>query len=340
MSDGSGADGGRSAMTAAAPAASACGTKSSPSALPPLTATNRSPGRTVRLSALTPVTSSAAKRASLTASAVRRSASLIVFGSSTFAAPYRPGIAAMRKLGSPRAPREFVIRGSPLSRRGVCLSRAGARQDQLVGRWELKARLKSEQGGDAGNDGTADRDCIPSRRGEAVCVGRRLRFIEHDEEKVARLVGRQDGREGGQDLGFGVSATDHFIGGAGLAADIIPLHIGFGGGAFLDVKPHQIAHLLACLWLDDLGGERQRLGFAALEESRRNKTSSIHQRTDRRHRLQRCHRKPVPERDGHGIELGPALGDEWLGAFRQFGAQSLELTHLPQEPFVVFDPEA
>src|SRR5262249_1619218 len=162
MSDGSGADGRRSAMTAAAPAASACGTKSSPSALPPLTATNRSPGRTVRLSALTPVTSSAAKRASLTASAVRRSASLIVFRSSTFAAAYRPGIAAMRSLGSPRAPREFAIRGSPLSRQGVGLSRAGARQDQLVGRWQLKAWLKPEQGGDAGDDGTAAPHCLPS----------------------------------------------------------------------------------------------------------------------------------------------------------------------------------
>src|SRR5262249_56203742 len=172
-------------------------------------------------------------------------------------------------------------------------------------------------GGGGGNRGRGGGDCIPSRRGEAVCVGRRLRFIEHDEEKVARLVGRQDGREGGQDLGLGVSAADHFIGGAGLAAHIIPLHIGFGGGAFLDVKPHQIAHLLACLWLDDLGGERQCLGFAALEESRRNKTSSIHQRTDRRPRLQPGHRKPIPDPAVHSLELGPALGDEWLGAFRQ-----------------------
>ena len=48
----------------------------------------------------------------------------------------------------------------------------------------------------------------------------------------------------------------------------------------------------------------------------------------------------MPERDGHGIELGPALGDERLRAFRQLGAQPLELAHLAQEPFVVLDPEA
>src|SRR5262249_50446220 len=199
MSDGNGADGGRSAMTAAAPAASACGTKSSPSSLPPLTARHKSPGRTVRLAALTPVTSSAAKRASLTASAVRRSVSLILFRSSTFAAPYRPGIAAMRSLGSPRAPpREFVIRGSPFSRRGVGLAYlAPARA-----RSSLSAGGSSQRGSRPSKEGTGDRHCVPSGCGEAVCVGRRLRFIEHDEEKVARLVGRQNGREGGQDLGL------------------------------------------------------------------------------------------------------------------------------------------
>ena len=67
----------RSAMTAAAPAASAWPTKRSPSSLVPPTATNRSPGLTLRLSSLTPATSSAAKRASLTASGVSRFSSFI-----------------------------------------------------------------------------------------------------------------------------------------------------------------------------------------------------------------------------------------------------------------------
>ena len=48
----------------------------------------------------------------------------------------------------------------------------------------------------------------------------------------------------------------------------------------------------------------------------------------------------MAERDGHGIELGPALGYERLGAFGQLGAQPLELAHLPQEPFVMLDSEA
>src|SRR6516162_3418949 len=59
---GSGVAGGRSAMMAAAPDASACETKLSPSSLLPATATNRPPGFTVRLSALTPVTSSGEAR--------------------------------------------------------------------------------------------------------------------------------------------------------------------------------------------------------------------------------------------------------------------------------------
>src|SRR5258708_5687705 len=195
MSDGSDAGGRRSAMTAAAPAASACATKLRPSVFPPLTATKRSPGLTMRLSAVTPVISSAAKRASLAASAVRRSAGFILFRSATFAAAYGPGIPAMRVVGFPT--RFSGIRNPEVApfavRRGFGLPAAGARQDQLIGSWEVEARLQSEQGCDASDDGTADRHCVPSGRGEAVCVGGRLRLIEHDEEKVARLVGRRGG---------------------------------------------------------------------------------------------------------------------------------------------------
>ena len=77
---GSGMGGTRSAMMAAAPDANASPTKRSPSSFAPATATNRSPGLTVRLSVLIPASSSAAKRASLTASAVRRSASFMASG--------------------------------------------------------------------------------------------------------------------------------------------------------------------------------------------------------------------------------------------------------------------
>ena len=71
---GNGVGGTRSAMTAAAPRRDRRRpTKRSPSSLLPAIATNTSPGLTVRLSAVMPVTSSAAKRASATASTVSRS---------------------------------------------------------------------------------------------------------------------------------------------------------------------------------------------------------------------------------------------------------------------------
>src|SRR5262249_26492198 len=325
---GSGVAGGRSAMMAAAPDASACETKLSPSSFAPATATNRSPGLMARLSALTPARSSAAKRASATASAVRRSASFMATRSRPFSrfvafAWCRQIRAAFRKRKSDNG-----------------LPPAYARQNQLVGGRQVKARLEPEQGGDAADNGAPHRHRLPPRGGEAVRVGRRLRLIEHDEQKVARLIGGQDRGEGGQHLGLRIAAADHLVRSAGLAADVIALHVGPGGGALLDVEAHQIAHLAARLGLDDLGCERLRLGFAALEEGWRHEASAVHQRADRHHCLQRRHRKPVTECDRHGVELGPALGHQWFGALGQFGTQPIELAHLSQEPFVVLDPEA
>src|SRR5215831_15300999 len=118
---GSAIGGGRSAMTAAAPAASACGKNSSPSAFAPATATNRSPGLMLRLSALTPATSSAARRASLTASAGRRSASFMV-----------RRIVYLRRPISSRESGDLDA-GFPYVPGGSALSAGGARQDQLVG---------------------------------------------------------------------------------------------------------------------------------------------------------------------------------------------------------------
>jgi hypothetical protein len=68
-----------SAIAAAAPAASACATNCEPSALVPGTATNRSPFFTLRLSAVTPVTSNAAKRWARAASSVTRSESFMTW---------------------------------------------------------------------------------------------------------------------------------------------------------------------------------------------------------------------------------------------------------------------
>src|SRR6266545_3516652 len=283
---GSGVGGGRCAMIAAAPAASACGMKLSPSVFAPATATKSSPGFTARLSALTPATSSAAKRASLRASAVRSSASFMAW-----------------RIVYPRC--RASSRDSKISkfRSRLSLPAARARQDQLIGRRQVEARLEAEQGRNAADDGAANGYGVPSRGGEAMRVGGRLRLIEHDEEKVARLVGRQHRGERGEHLGLGIAAADHFVRSSGLAADVVTLHVRFGGGALLDVQTHEIAHLLAGLGLDDLGRERKRVGFAALEEGRRNEASSVHQRSDRRHRLQRRYRQPMTERDGHSVEF-------------------------------------
>jgi len=49
--------------------------------------------------------------------------------------------------------------------------------------------------------------------------------------------------------------------------------------------------------------------------------------------------RPWPKRDGHRVELAPVARHQRLGAFRQLGAQPIELAKLAQEPFVVLDAE-
>src|SRR5712671_5175125 len=188
---GSGTGGTRSAIMAAAPAASAGPTNRNPSSLEPAKATNRSPRLTVRLSALTPASSSAAKRASLTASTVRRSASFMRW---SVVSPRR------RKTGIPaRMSARLILRRRPFvllpcfKRRGNLGSlgngagrsvspAVGAGQDQLVGRRQLEPWLKPEQRGDAADHGAADRHGVPSRRREAVGFRGPFRLVEHDQE--------------------------------------------------------------------------------------------------------------------------------------------------------------
>ena len=47
----------------------------------------------------------------------------------------------------------------------------------------------------------------------------------------------------------------------------------------------------------------------------------------------------MPERDGHRIELAPALGHQRLGALRQLGSQPIELPHFFQECSVGIDAD-
>ncbi len=168
----------------------------------------------------------------------------------------------------------------------------------------------------------------------------RLRLVEHDQQQIARAIGRDHRGERGEHLGLGVAAAHHLLGGAGLAADIVARHVGAGGGALLGVEAHQVAHLVAGLGLDHLLRHGHRLLGRAPQEGGRHEVSAIDQRTDRRDRLQRRDRKPVPERDGRGVELAPVPGDQRLGALRQFRAQPIELAQLLEEPLVVFDAQA
>ena len=45
----------------------------------------------------------------------------------------------------------------------------------------------------------------------------------------------------------------------------------------------------------------------------------------------------MTEGDGDGVELAPALGHDRRSAFRQFGAQPIELPHLAQKCLVCLD---
>ena len=56
--------------------------------------------------------------------------------------------------------------------------------------------------------------------------GAALRLVEHDQQQIARLVGRQDRHESGEQLGLGIAAVDHLFRRAGLAADIVARHVG------------------------------------------------------------------------------------------------------------------
>src|SRR3712207_1293161 len=181
-----------SATTATAPAAKACGMKAVPSALLPGTATNTEPGATLRLSEASPDTVSPAKGPSRASG--KRSPSAI------------PERAVMRSSGrnapraSPRSP------GAEAHHGGEGLDR------------RIEIRRNVQHGGHPFHDGAGDGRCIPARRGKAVRLGQALRLVDDGEEQIARLVGGSDGHEGGQELVLGIAASDHFLGGAGLAA--------------------------------------------------------------------------------------------------------------------------
>ena len=230
------------------PPSTACAAKASPSALVPGTATNRSPRldrAAVRGDAARP--RSRRVRGSARPSG-RRSESFIVGA----AAMRRPHPAPHRRHGCP------AFAGHD----NVSFAEPDLGQNQLVRRRQVEARLDAEQRRDPRDHLAGGRRRVPARGGKAVGFRQALRLVEHDQEQIARLVGRQHRHEGGEQLGLGIAAVDHLFRGAGLAADVIARDVGLAGRALLGVEPHQVAHLLAGLGLDHLLGELHRLLFA------------------------------------------------------------------------------
>src|SRR5580704_10053060 len=178
---GSGEGGGVSATIATAPAASAAGTNCRPSALVPGTATNASPGLTLRLSAAAPPTRRSPWRSANAASGKRsrrfmasRSLSPLPGGERSDREAIRVrGFLPYREIVTP-SPRPSPLRGEGVPRAGLAGVLAG-RKDQLVGGRQVETRLEPEDRGDAGDHLAGGRHRVPARGGEAVGFRRRLR---------------------------------------------------------------------------------------------------------------------------------------------------------------------
>src|SRR6202047_841619 len=169
--------------------------KRAPSVLWPARAKNRAPGFTMRLSAGQPEPTAASAGGSIVASSLNRSRSLMIFQ----------------------------------SRRRVILRLLGClrcRKNKAVGRRQIEARLDAQKRRNAGDHIAAGRHRVPAGGDETESFLQRLGLIEHDQELVARIVGRQDRGEGVEHALLGVVAVDDLLGGAGLAADVIALDVG------------------------------------------------------------------------------------------------------------------
>src|SRR6266446_781640 len=151
---------------ATAPAAIAASIKREPSVLLPASAKNRSPGLTARLSTARPFTSTASACGPIAASSLKRSRSFIFFQSGP------------AQLG---APDDYALLGCPR-----------CRKNKAVGRRQIETRLDAQQRSDAGNHLAAGRHRVPARGDEALGFRQRLRLIQHDQELILRIVGRND----------------------------------------------------------------------------------------------------------------------------------------------------
>src|SRR6185312_495470 len=221
--------------------------KRAPSVLMPESAKKRSPGLTARLSRASPVTAMVSAFGSsltvlltallsvLLASSLKRSRSFIFFQSK-----WR---AANQRQAAPWETQKWRLSKA-------LLRRLGCRKNKPVRRRQVESRLDVQKRPDPGNDIAGGRNGVPAGRDEAVGFLQRLRLVQHDQQLVARLVGRDDGGESGEHALLGVAAVDDLLGGAGLSADVVALDVGLARGADLGVEPHQETHLLRGLGFD------------------------------------------------------------------------------------------
>src|SRR5262249_42915409 len=113
---------------------------------------------------------------------------------------------------------------------------------------------------------------------EAMGLRQTLRFVNHDQQQIPRLVGWQYGSKTGQDFGLGVTPADYLVRSAGFAAYKVAWNIGPCRRAFFHIEAHQVAHFLGGFGLYHAFGELFGLSLVALEESRRDHSAAIHQR--------------------------------------------------------------
>ena len=168
----------------------------------------------------------------------------------------------------------------------------------------------------------------------AAILRQTLRIVIENHEKIARLVGGRDRHERREHAIAGIVPMDQLVGGAGLAANEIASDIGELGRTLGGVDAHEIAQGFARFGAHD--ARAQRLGgvLVALEECWRQQRAAVHESRDGHHRLQGRDADALTKGDGDGVQLRPALGHQRLGALGQFGAQTVELTHLAQEGLV------
>src|SRR5262249_27026050 len=82
-----------------------------------------------------------------------------------------------------------------------------------------------------------------------------LRFVNHDQQQIPRLVGWQYGSKTGQDFGLGVAPADYLVRSAGFAAHKVAWNIGPCRRAFFHIEAHQVAHFLGGFGLYHAFGE-------------------------------------------------------------------------------------